>query len=234
MKKSLQIFSLEELKFYQPTIYNIVSKYYPLGIKKNSKAYQNHIGIIFLKNEIINKIENKDNFNENWEESVLLDIKNSFKNYTVTGATYGFVPNYGGIIQLEQSNKTNLTVELHFYVSFIENIFTIQIVSLDNSIEINYETGSIQGPKIKELIVSPVEGYYKDIFLTVENTIRDRFKNSKFLPYSIESIELSNFEVFYTEGKNCHLGQAFFLKGFPYTVPEKIIGDINYKIDEIN
>ena len=147
------------------------------------------------------------------------------------------VPNYGGIIELENSNSGNI-VELHFYMSFISNVYSIQIVYKKNDMLIKIREGYLDdyvGVGLEKLVVSPTKDHYYNEFFIVEDLLKKEFENSIFLSYAIEKLKINNLEVTYMDKCNCTVGEAFFHKGMPlnYYIGEIpfIIGDENYKIN---
>lgn len=84
----------------------------------------------------------------------------------------------------------------------------------------------MNGKRTKSIVVSPV-GERKNLFLNVENYIREYFTKAIFLPYSIDITRLKDLTVHYLDTKDCEIGQAFFHKFTPTNKPENIIGDVN-------
>jgi hypothetical protein len=220
-----------ELKKTYPKLGKIINYYYPIGIKNEDPSYNEYIGILSLKGKIENNILNNEVFISKWDKDFFGELEKRI-NCKVVGATLGLVPNVGGFIELYQSEDLRYYHQLHFYVSLINNYFSIQFAKTDKYMV--YSNGNI-GWGIEELVVSPVDGYYKKLFLEIENYIRESFPNAKYLPYSIDRLKLNGLQVTYSILENCEIGRAFFHKFLPdLNEPKKIIGDINYRINELD
>ncbi|MCX2678381.1 hypothetical protein OOZ15_00360 [Galbibacter sp. EGI 63066] len=149
------------------------------------------------------------------------------------------VPNYGGIIELDDSNP-QYKVELHFYKSFLNNVYSVQLVYLNNQMTIKRDEeylGDFIGAGVEKLVVSPMKGYYNKEFELVEDFLNCKFTNSIFLPYSVEKLRLKNLEITYHDKPDCQIGEAFFSKGMPNNfywdkIPN-IVGNENYKLKEL-
>lgn len=218
-----------ELKEKFPELSSYINFYYPIGITKDNPIYNKYVGIIDLKSIIDYNILDNDVFKSKWVEGFFIDLENEL-GYTIIGVTNGLVPNVGGFIRVFQSDDLRMEHQLHFYFSFINDYFSIQLAILDRFKKL--DDGSV-GWGIDKLVVSPVEGYHKNLFLKVEKYIKKRFPEAKNSPYSIDTTRLNGLEVIHSDEQNCEIGQAFFSKVLPLEKPEKIIGDTNYEIGQI-
>lgn len=156
--------------------------------------------------------------------------------YDVIGATYGLVPNYGGKVLLEQSDDLRYSTELYFFVSLINNFYSIQIVYSDKYSTFKRDfLPDITGYGIKKIIVSPINEHFGDAFSQIDEMIKSKFDNSIFLPFRFDVTKLENFEVPYSPSLDfcTQISKAFFHKGIQLNEQTEIIGDIDYKIDGV-
>lgn len=229
--------SLGELLEKAPKIHDIINSYYHLSFKRKHDEYWTQQGVRNILDFIDNNIVNEDNLNENRDRKICSQIESKL-NFKVKGATLGMVPNYGGIIELEKNTESMESVEIHFYVSFLENVYSIQIVFLKGNMRIKRPQSCLKDfitTGIEKLVVSPLEGIYYREYKIIESIIEANFENPIFLPYSVEKLRLNGLEVTYMDGENCLVGEAFFHKALPINyhfgnIPT-ITGDENYKID---
>lgn len=212
-----------------PELSSYLNFYYPIGITKDDPIYNKYVGIIDLKNIINHNILDNGVFVSKWEKDFFGKLEEKI-DHKIIGVTNGLVPNVGGFIRTFQSDDLRVEHQLHFYFSFINDYFSIQLAILDRFKKL--DDGSV-GWGVDKLVVSPVEGYYKKLFLKIEKYIKKRFPEAKILPYSIDTLRLNGLEVFHSNDQNCEIGQAFFSKVLPLGKPEEIIGDPNYEIDLI-
>jgi len=224
----------KELLVKSPFIYEVVGSYYPFFLKRKDEEYWSYNGIVEITNLIDSNIVNEVNLKKNWDEKIGLQLQNKL-NLKVRGATLGLVPNYGGIVELVEKNN-GLAVELHFYVSFLVNIYSIQIVYLRDDMVVERPQSFLEPivtKGIEKLVISPVEYEFYNEFKLVESFIEANFNNPIFLPFALEKLRLKGLEVTYKDEENCMIGDAFFHKAFPINyglgnIPN-IIGDENYK-----
>lgn len=231
------VISLKELLEKAPKIHDIINSYYNLSFQRKHDEYWTQQGINDILDFIDNNIVNDENLNEKWHNKICEQIERRL-NLKVKGATLGMVPNYGGIIELARNPTSKECVELHFYVSFLKNVYSIQIVYLKDNMHIKRPQPYLKDlitKGIKTLVVSPIEDKYYKEYKIIESIIEANFENPIFLPYSIEKLRLNGLEVTYMEGENCLIGEAFFYKAFPVNYHfgniQTIVGDENYKID---
>lgn len=223
------IITIKELKKKYPNLANTIDYYYPIGIKMEDPIYKEYVGNQILNSIIEENILNNEIFVSRWEKDFLGELEKRI-NRKIIGATLGLVPNIGGLIELYESDDLCELHQIHFYVSLIKNYYSIQFVKSNKYMK--HQRGNI-GWGAEELIVSPVDNYYKELFLEIENYIREKLPDAKFLPYSIECLKLEGLQVNYSVLEDCEIGRGFFHKFFAYEA-KKVIGDINYRIEEID
>lgn len=226
MKGSITI---KELKKLYPNLANTLDFYYPIGIKQEDPIYNKYVGTQVLNSIIEENIVNNEIFVSRWEKDFLGELEKRI-NHKIIGATLGLVPNIGGLIELYESDDLRNLHQIHFYVSLLKNYYSIQIIKSYKYMK--QENGDI-GWGAEELIVSPVEGFYKELFLEIENYIKEKLPDSKFLPYSIDKLKLEGLQVNYSFLEDCEIGRGFFHKFFAYE-SIKISGDPDYRINELD
>jgi hypothetical protein len=230
--------NIQKVKSIAPKIYNILATNYNLddGVLYNQKQE--------LNNELIqNYIVNEKVYNEKWVNGLCKAIEGELKQ-SVIGATFGTAPNYGGYIKLGEINDQ--IIELHFYISLISNVFSINIAyireeqtdKLFNEVEkVGYFKRTKR--KIDTLVVSPTKGFFDKEFLSIETLINSTFRNAMFLSYVLDSLDIEKLKVTMSGFNNFkgRLGGVFFTKFLPYNyltneIP-KIIGNKNYRINQL-
>ncbi|MFS4418490.1 hypothetical protein [Maribacter sp. 2307ULW6-5] len=227
---------LGELLKKAPKIHDIINSYYHLSIKRINDEYWKQQGVRKILASIENNILNKANFEEKWQNKICFEIEKKL-NLKVKGATLGMVPNYGGIVELEKDSESMGRIEIHFYVSFLKNVYSIQIVYLKENMPIARPHSGVKDfitTGMEKLVVSPLENVFFREYKIIESVIEENFENPIFLCYSIEKLRLHGLELTYMDGENCSVGEAFFHKAFPINynfgdIPV-VLGDENYKI----
>ncbi|MCO6175168.1 hypothetical protein NHF50_08915 [Flavobacterium sp. NRK F10] len=220
---------ISEIIDLYPKLFESLRKYYPFEITKDKKDYYNFNGLKLLNSIIETNIISEQQFHDKWVKGFLDKIHNS-TNYKIIGATYGIVPNIGGRIILEENQDH--TLELHFFVSLIENYYSIQIVKI---CEIQYYNSYLKiiksGKGLKEIYVSPPDNKYGELFNKIDNFICSELNGAKFLPFRFDLVRIENFQVFYKDTIDYStISDCFFHKGFLYDKDCSIFGDIDYKI----
>lgn len=160
-------------------------------------------------------------------------------NYSLQGITFGFIPNYGGQLQFSEDlgNGKKAITQIQFYVSILRDVYTIQILEIEESIEYNQMLKmELPLPILKEIWVSPENHRYKDLFLSIKSSLEAIIKNPIFLPYRIQQIELKNIKPPTMEDKDKYsVGDAFFRKILPLQRKDAtIFGDQDFEIDKLN
>ena len=223
-----------DLRDNYPNVSYYLNQYYPIGISKNDKRYADYSGMKCLSDLIERNILNPENFNKTWQKGFLNELSNEIS-FDVTGATYGLAPNFGGKILLDESEDLSRSTELLFFVSLLTNYFSIQIVEKN---KFNVYEHNILGKKtgwgIDRIFVSPVQNDYLEMFKKVESFIFNKLQDSKFLPFIFDKIRIKKFEVPYKEEKDCSVSSGFFNKGFSIKENSEIIGDVKYRINELD
>ena len=218
-----------------PILHSALNQHYPVGLKSSDKKYRDYIGYKSLEHIIVRNIENPKYLKKQWDDNFLKKVK-SITNYSVRGATFGYFPNYGGEIILKQSNDLRYFTKLQFFVSFIYNYYSIHIVDTNRFITYQREfLPDTTGIGTLKVIVSPIESEYGELFNKISDLIKIEFDNAKFIPFRFDITKLIDFEVHYEHSTDfCDpISKAFFHKGNILNEKTEIIGNIDYKIDEL-
>ncbi len=214
-----------------PEIHYFINKHYPIGLKKDSEKYNTYSGIKKLNKKIYDNIVNSNIHDEKWINGFIDKLKSKLDMDNIFSTTAGLVPNLSGVIKIKET--LNNVTELHFHKSLINNYFTIEILEIDKFKEI---THPILGKKmtigISSITTSPF-GEYEDLFLKVYNSINEQFNESKFIPYIFDLIRIKGLEVPYKNDLDVTISGALFQKYSTYDNSVSLIGDINYKIDQL-
>ncbi|BCY28369.1 hypothetical protein [Flavobacterium okayamense] len=215
------------MKFTEIEISSIKNKF-PLIFNVLNIYYESNNGIDLINDKIEKNILNLENFNKIWKNDCFDKIEDLLK-LKVINATHGLVPNVGGKIILK--NTIEESFELHFFYSLLDNFYSIQIVKI-GKINVYHPYLNIfkKGIGIKEIIVSPHENEFIDIFNKVDLFLKNKFKDSYFVPFYFDLLRIKDFKVFYKDEINFStISDCFFHKGFVFDFECKIIGDFNYK-----
>ncbi|WP_318343386.1 hypothetical protein [Flagellimonas baculiformis] len=208
-------------------MYGILDEYY--GIDTTPKKNIEEI--------ILDRLGNSENYHAFWKEGVLKTLSKEL-GYNAHGITFGFIPNYGGQVEfsMDLGGGQRTITQIQFYVSLLDNVHTIQILEIEESIEHHpFLKKDLPKQILKEVWVSPEEHRNKDIFLRIQNSLEMTFGNSLYLPYSIQQIKLGKIRLPHTDDKHENtIGDAFFRKILPLHQTDSIIrGNPNYGFDKL-
>lgn len=221
----------ETLEKNYPSVFSHLHKFYTIQISKKEK-------LNYKKNELLNEVINKNiiensTYQKQWK-NIFINKLSKIINYEIIDATHGLSPNFGGRIILNKSEDNKKNKELFFFISFITNYYSIQIVNFDKYIISNKYFSNKEAFGIKKIIVSPLENENENLFKEIEEFICNTIDNAKFLPFKFDTIKIENFQVPYKYVKDYStISDGFFNKGLIFHEETEIIGDIEYKIDNI-
>jgi hypothetical protein len=229
--------TITNLKFKDlyPKVHSALNQYYPVGLRASNEKYKNYVGYKALESLLQRKFENPDYIKEKWDNSFLDKIK-SITDYRVEGATFGFAPNFGGSIIVNQSGDLRYTTKLDFFVSFLYNFFSIQVVYSDKFVVYKREHLPDKiGSGILKIVVSPVKKEFEELFLKIENLIREEFDNAFFMPFRFDITKIEKFETPSSVSLDFSepVSSAFFHKGYLLNEGMKILGNLDYKIEPL-
>ena len=185
---------------------------------------------------ILEKIANPNNYKKYWTDGVLKTISNSI-GHQVYGRTVGFVPNYGGSIEFltDLGNDKKAITQIHFYVSLLNDVYTIQINEIEEQIQkIEMLDKFMPVQKLKEIWVSPSNHRYADLFLKIESILEETLHKPIFLPYSVQKMELNGIQIPNVHNNTVYVEDAFFKKILPLNQDYIIKGNPKYRISELN
>ncbi|MBL4879786.1 MAG: hypothetical protein JKX82_00545 [Oleispira sp.] len=233
---SLPILNKEELFDLYPEIFRVLTKFYPIGYHYESEKFQNHLSTQLVQKLIKEKIENKENL-KLWQDDFCSILSKSV-GLQVIGATFGVSPAYGAKIIIEENLDRDLTIELHIKLSLLGHFYSIQIGYINSRMKMKSDydyLDDITGYGLEKLVISPIDGHYGDIFMKVENSIREYFQDGIFLPYKLDITRLSGLTTYYNEMVDSPIGMAFFRNFMPinYYKPPELLGNPNYMIEKL-
>ncbi|WP_336128461.1 hypothetical protein [Mesoflavibacter sp. CH_XMU1422-2] len=224
-----------ELFLTYPRLFTLLNSYYPLGIRAMNPDYNEYIGFKKLQKLILTSLKNSNSNKPKWANEFLEKVK-KITNCEVIDTTYGNSPNYSGEIIIETSENCRYTTKMIFFVSFINNYYSIQIIKTDKLVNFESEfSPNKTGIGILEIVVSPTEKRNKKLFINLDNLIRSEFKDAIFLPFKFDLIKLEEFEtpLNITIDFSSPISSGFFNKGNILNEKTNIIGDVNYKLEII-
>jgi len=216
----------EELKLKYPNFFALIEEYY--GADERPKK--------ILEELILDRLGNKKKFRKNWTNGILKAIGEEI-GYPTQGLTFGFIPNYGGMAEFSETlgDDKKIITQIQFYISLLRNVYTIQITEIEEVTRHNsFLNHEVQNQTLKEIWVSPSHPKYNDIFLKIESYMDRTLDNSIFLPYSIQQIRLNEIIMPHTSNEDNKVEDAFFRKILPLNQDFSILGDPDYRINELS
>lgn len=216
------MFSFYAYKFDFWKIYDIIKKFYPIGIQKGEdKMFYSYPGLKELGDIVVENIHENDNYIARWE-SFTNQIENLIQK-KIVGTTYGQAPSFSAFVQLGTSSFDNLTREreLHFFVSLVGPFYTV--IGQDKSI---IKVGDGVFRNTSYLVVSP-ENEFADIFNILCNKIEERFKGFRFVPFYICKQTIDGLDVRYVNDSLNSIFNALFNDHVDLNV--RTLGDESYK-----
>lgn len=215
-----------ELKLKYPSFFSIIEEYYGTDEKPRK----------VLEDLILNRLGDAKNFRKMWTNGILKAIGREIGCPT-QDLTFGFIPNYGGMTEFSEDlgNGKRTVTQIQFYVSLLNNVFTIQITEIEEVIRYN-QFLKLETPnqKLKEIWVSPDHPKYNEIFLKIESFLNRNLVDSIYLPYVIQQVGLDEITMPHTNNEDNKVEDAFFRKVLPLNKDYKVLGNIDYRIHELS
>lgn len=206
-------------------IYNVLKKFYPIGLKKENGDgnYFKYEGIKDLYSIIKENIENEINYDK-WWGNFTRDLWNKI-NKEIISTTYGYVPSFSASILIEKNCIRNCVhyKELHFSVSLIGNFY--QIYGSDKT-RIFEEGEQIGYTATNSITVSPFKEF-EEVFNQVELGIKEVYPKYKIIPFPIGQSIIEGFQVSYVDDMDCSINMGLFNN---FLSDVKIIGNIRGNI----
>ena len=219
----------EELKIKFPGLSSIIEEYYETENKNSCEPKK------LLIELIEDKLGNNKNFRNTWIKGILKEIEIEI-GYKTQDLTFGFIPNYGGMVELSneiEDRKRHIT-QIQFYLSLLKDVYSIQIVEIEETIEYNrFLKKEAQNQTNKGIYVSPSNHECKEIYCRIESFFESFLANPVFLPYSLQQVALPDVFMPHTTNESNTVGNAFFRKILPLNEDYDIFGDFNYRINEL-
>lgn len=189
-------------------IYEIIKRYYPIGINQNEGRgiHNKYNGLKELEAIIVENIHVAENYRSRWTNFTRM-IGNELEKQ-IEGRTYGQAPSFSSSILLESNQIENClhSKELHFSVSLIGEFYQIYGLDLTTVIEQNEDVGY---SSINVITTSPFEEF-RDSFELVEDKILEKHPTHRIIPFSIGQSVLKGLQVGYIDDENCSINQALF------------------------
>lgn len=215
------------LKEKYPKLYKTLNEYH--GIDEPSK---------YDVDELIGASQQTAKYVRLWRSGILKKIEHELQMRAHT-LTFGFIPNYGGEVIFSKKIKPERwhVISIQFYVSLLDNIYTIQILDTIESLHTYpYENLEVTRSTLKELWVSPEEHPYGEVFLKIQSCLERNLDKPIYLPYSIQEVNLKGFNPprSLVPKKQYCVRDAFFEMVLPqYTDGALICGNHDYMIEKL-
>lgn len=217
-------FNPEKFDFWE--IYRSISKYYAPGIPRDEsgffKSFQGYKDLVAL---IVDNTHNEKNFETRWV-SFDREIERLSKK-KVIGTTYGSSPCFSAYIEIDNERFENFKhfKELHYFISFLGNFYTV--IGVDgNKMKIPNDVFNTTN----YLAVSPINEF-AEMFNLLCQQIELRFKDFKFVPFNICAQKIIGLNT----GDNVEIKDTVFdaLFGSTYfSIANKFLGDDYYKSEQ--
>jgi len=224
----------KELEKKYPILYSNINDFYPIS-NTNIDRDSGELDFKKLRDLINQKIADSINFNKYWQNGIRAEIQKEI-NYPVIDLTFGYIPNYGGMIRFDENIGKNkfLVFEIQFYVSLINNFINIQVAEIEEHRTFNESVKmDLTYQKLISLTVSPSENKYNHIFIKIEKLLNKFLKRPIFLPYELGNTILDGLVVPHSYKNENKIEDVFFSKKAPINLSDNIIGDVNYGIEKI-
>ncbi|GAA4272055.1 hypothetical protein U6A24_11145 [Aquimarina gracilis] len=233
---SLSTISFKGLRDHYPVVHNSIKSYYPVGIPFKSELYRSHTGIKEIQDLINRNIVDKKRLESVWVNGFCEELGTKI-DLPIVEATFGVAPSYAIRVVIEENKSKGESIELHCRVSLLNNFFNIQIAYLKDNMRIEREEKYLKEfvtLGLDKLVISPVKGYYKELFILTENLVREHFERANFLSTALVFLRLKGLTVNFNQTIDMPIGMAFFHNMMPlnYYKPKEIIGNLEYRIDE--
>ncbi|MFD2588425.1 hypothetical protein ACFSQJ_15925 [Croceitalea marina] len=218
---------IKNLKLNYPKLAGLIKKYY----YDNTEAGHSNL------DDLINyKLINQKNYQKIWVKGILKTIEKEL-GQEVIDLTFGTIPNYGGMVYFNNKNESDkfVSTQIHFYVSLIENVISVQIIEME---ETNRQIHPLElDPSlriIKKIIVSPGYHHLDKVFAKIELLLNKLLVNPIFLPYSVDQTILDNLIIPHSVNIQNTVGDAFFKKFIPDNKDFTVIGNQDYRINQLS
>ena len=180
-------------------------------------------------------ILDKKHFKTYWVNGILSSIEEKMGE-KIMDLTIGPIPNYGGMIRFTESsiNSKSLVFEVQFYISFINNYISIQIAEIQEHRFFNpVLKREMISQNLESLTVSPTNNKYGEIFLKLEQVLSRIIHKPIFIPFSVGSTVIEGFSIPHSYKEVNTVDDAFFCKKVPIKQSNNVLGNINYRIEEL-
>ncbi len=220
-------FAFNSNKYDLWEIYEVIKKYYPIGISRNEGRgiYLEYKGIQALEKIIADNIHNSNNYQDRWE-SFTTQIGKEL-NKEIIGTTYGQAPSFSSSIILQKNELEDCIhkKELHFSVSLIGNFYQIYGLDTTTVLDVKEQKGF---HAVNAVTTSPYAAF-KEYFEFVERRIQEKYLNYKIVPFGFGQAIIRGLEVRYLDDFDCSINKGLFNHFLSEENISKFIrGDKNY------
>ena len=209
-----------------PNLYQILNDYY--GIDHSPK---------YDIQKLIEASYSMKHFVKFWKKGILNRIATEIDK-ELDNISFGLVPNYGAeaYFSIKTGNNRYRLTLVQFYLSMLNNVYTIQILEVDEIIDIlPLEKIEVRTGTLKELWVSPGDHKHSRLFISIQKCLEELLENPIFLPYTLQEIELPSIVLPWAVEREKYLVKdAFFRTVMPHNSEGALIcGDPNYMLDKL-
>jgi len=208
-------------------IYNIIKKYYPIGIGRREMKgiYPEYNGIKLIEKEIVKNIHDNVCYKDNW-----LSFSSKIGEelgITVLDTTYGQAPSFSSSVLVNELKFDTLVhvKKINYSVSLLGDFY--QIYGVDETVVKDFEDNK-RFPATNSITVSPHEEFAK-VFEFVEQKIQSKFPEHRIIPYDFGQMIIRGLEVRYSDDIDCSINEALFNNFLiEKNIPISIRGNRNY------
>lgn len=202
----MKTFSFNHHQYNLWPIYEVIQKYYPIGVPKNeAKLYFDFPGIKAIEKLLVEQIHQQENFEKTWL-SFCGQIEEE-TGFPLVGTTMGQAPSFSAYLVIEEEQYPNLiyTKELHFAISLLGPFYQIYGVDYIQIIEPN-----LSAPRIANVITPSPLGAYEKVFIHLEKMIQKKYPTYRLIPFFIGQQYVPKLQVVYSDDELCSVNQALF------------------------
>jgi len=216
-------------KLYQQ-IGATIKEYYPLGLERNSKEYNEYPGIVKIEDKINYQMLNYNNYIKPWK-SFLANLPRGYKS-KVRDHSFAHEISFNGEMMLEQfeNERVQIVKKLLFSVSGIGNYFNIHGID-ETCLKLNDDETSFQRGVynvINAVTISPYMEFQAPFYYIYDSIIK-HFTGYNFISFSNCQIVVEGLQTPYSNMNECTVYNALFRDIYDYSPISNLRGNRFYK-----
>jgi hypothetical protein len=207
-----------------------INEFYPLGLYRESPAYNDYPGIRKIDDKIKGQMLNYSKHIKGWK-TFLKSLPRGFRS-KIHDHSFAHEISYNGEMTLKRIRYENVIVEkkLYFSVSGIANYFNIHGIDETSILLKEDERSSDKGfyNAINAVTVSPYMEF-EESFKYVYEAVIGHFPDHNFVPFEVCQMLVNGLQTPYSNLKECTVYNALFRDIYDYQSIGRFRGDRFYK-----